>query len=837
MANYIKIRDLSSYSTNAGGTVTGIYTGDYMALASRLPSNGGLESVQNTRRATIADTIRLYNEAQTIADAVAAAPPGTTPDQAADELAGGGQLATSPVEVFWDTDANDGAGGCRITNDPSLTARTFGSLIELGQGLSYSYVEGPNVPGTPGGESCTEKTYTLGLTPTTDVTATTFILFIGRNEYLDDASNYGAGVLTNWQASDNVLTDVSESSSPEVQATGNYLLYGSGNLRGPGWMRTSFQGATWSGNPLSHNGVENVPVHDAELSTRALIDTTQVLESGVMDISAGVNEVTTLNKVLEQIYGYGGYASAKCVANPFISLDSANAYAQTNFDKATSTIIFWIRGDGPQGNMASTADRAAIHGTPVGRTPFLCRNHYMVSPVAGKPRKINYDFSRRTSTNVTLPFNPIANRTLVWQWYGDNRYTSMTNVHFKMYGMGLGQANGTVALYLFRYAGDSNTRWDNSILDWSDSSNERLLPSPGSENPVCNQVHQLYESATVNFSASFANYSSGMRVAQDNIDGISDYDDYSRFRPCVEYITNRKVNIGAFINSDGSDSLQRNFTFRPNNYSIGGLANKTSNTIHAWQRFRDGTAGVNEGLRCTHWNELWGSTHQLLAAPYVCNSSTYIDKSYIEYATTNMGNSAITLVDWGLADSTVPFKPSAALGCGNMIITKNSKTAANGCTGYGVVSAMVTGSYRPFNHLDNTYNGSIATIRQATDSTTVTLNPIQVQNIGTLGSVPGLYLPTPMAANSVDGWIGRITGGFATTMLNGFGAVPNTADGSGPLLRQCAQTLVPQDTLAPDTDYFPLFTGMSWMDNTTIKYNDDPFPYYVTHTNAWGTTM
>ena len=421
MANYIKIRDLDSYSTNAAGSVTGIYTGDYMALASRLPSNGGLESVQNTRRATIADTIRLYNEAQTIADSIAAAAAAgseQSPDEIQDDLADVTVQLDSPMlTTTWDPLANDGAGGCRVTNDPSLTARTFGSVIELGQGLSYTatLVPGSTVDG------CSNYTYSLGLTPTTDVTATTFILFIGRNEYLDDASNYGAGVLTNWQATDNVLTNVVESTEPTVQATGNYLLYGSGNLRGPGWMRTSFQGATWSGNPLSHNGVENVPVSDAESTKRALIDTTQVLESGVMDISAGVNEVTTLNKVLQQMYGYASFANAKCVANPFISLDSANSYAQSNFDKATSTIIFWIRGDGPQGNMSSIADRSAIHNSPAGRTPFLCRNHYMSSPVAGKPRKINYDFSRKTSTNVTLPYNPIANRTLVWQWYGGKR--------------------------------------------------------------------------------------------------------------------------------------------------------------------------------------------------------------------------------------------------------------------------------------------------------------------------------------------------------------------------------------------------------------------------------
>ena len=253
-----------------------------------------------------------------------------------------------------------------------------------------------------------------------------------------------------------------------------------------------------------------------------------------------------------------------------------------------------------------------------------------------------------------------------------------------MYGLGLGQANDTVALYLFRYAGTSTTKWDNSIIDWSDSSNERLLPAPGNENAVCNQLHQVYDSATVNFSASFANYSSGMRAAQDNINGISDYDDYSRFRPSCEYITNRKVNLGAFINSDGSSSLQRNFTFRPNNYSIGGLANRTTNTLHAWQRFRDGTAGAKEGMIFGTWNTLNGTTHQLLAAPYVCNSSTYRDKSLISYATTNNGNTAITLVDWGLTDSTVPFKPSAAAGCGDMIITKAETTAGNGCTGYGV---------------------------------------------------------------------------------------------------------------------------------------------------------
>jgi hypothetical protein len=56
-------------------------------------------------------------------------------------------------------------------------------------------------------------------------------------------------------------------------------------------------------------------------------------------------------------------------------------------------------------------------------------------------------------------------------------------------------------------------------------------------------------------------------------------------------------------------------------------------------------------------------------------------------------------------------------------------------------------------------------------------------------------------------------------------------------MRQSAYVLVPQDTLTPDMYYFPIFTGMSWMDNTVVKYNDDPFPYYATHTDAWGNIM
>lgn len=838
MANYIKIRDLDSYSTNAAGAVTGIYTGDYMALASRLPSNGGLESVQNTRRATIADTIRLYNEAQTIADAIAAAPDGTSADQIQDELADVTvQLDAPLLTTAWDPLANDGAGECRVTNDPSLTARTFSSVIELGQGLSYTATL---VPGSTDAQGCSDYTYSLGLTPVSDVTSTTFILFIGRNEYLDNAANYGAGVLANWQATDNVLTNVVESTSPTVQGTGNYLLYGSGNLNGPGWMRTSFQGATWSGNPLSHNGAENVPVSDAELSPRALIDTTQVLESGVMDISAGVNEVTTLNKVLQQAYGYGGYANAKCVANPFISLDSACTYATNNFDLASSTIVFWIRGDGPQGNMSSVADRAAIAGSPVGRTAFTMKNIHFVSPVAGKPRKINYDFGPKTSTNVTLPFNPIANRTLVWQWYSYANYVALTNVHFKMFGLGQSQQIAHVGLNLFRYAGTSNTKWDNSIIDWSDSSNER---PDGQQVDVANQIHQNYDSATVNYAGQFANYSSGMRAAQNAVYGISDYDDYSRFRPAIEYITNRNVRFGSFTVA-ALTSLQRNYTFRPNNYSIGGLANQSSNTIHSWQRFRDGTAGAKEGFYFSTWMNLNNAAHVYMATPYVVNSATYRDKSRIDYATTNNGNTSITLVDWGLANSTVPFKPSAALGCGDMIITKTVKTEALGtvyaCTGYGVVSVMVTGTTylsQPFNYLDGSYNGANACIRQVSDSTSMLVEPGEVQNTVQRNHVPPSYPPTAMGANGVDGWIGRVTGGYTSTMLNGYGAVPLTSLGSGPLLRQCAYPLVAQDTVAPETDLFPIFTGISWMDNTLVKYLDDPYPYYTNHTDVHGTPM
>lgn len=193
MANYIKIRDLSSYSTNAGGVVTGIYTGDYMALASRLPANGGLESVQNTRKAAVADVIRLYNEAQTIADAVAAAPDGTSPEDIANDLANpSAELPATTLTTAYDAEA----GACRVTNDPSLTARTFGSIVKLGGGLTYA---AKPIDGSADIEGCQDYEYTLGLTPSTDVESSTFILFIGRNEYLDDASNYGvAGPLLNW---------------------------------------------------------------------------------------------------------------------------------------------------------------------------------------------------------------------------------------------------------------------------------------------------------------------------------------------------------------------------------------------------------------------------------------------------------------------------------------------------------------------------------------------------------------------------------------------------------------------------------------------------------------
>jgi hypothetical protein len=542
-----------------------------------------------------------------------------------------------------------------------------------------------------------------------------------------------------------------------------------------------------------------------------------------MDISAGVNEVTTLNKVLQQAYGYGGFANAKCVANPFISLDSANSYAQMNFDKATSTIIFWIRGDGPQGNMASTADRSAIHGAPVGRSAFICRNHYMVSPVAGKPRKINYDFGPKTSTNVTLPYNPVVNRTLVWQWHSANVYTCLTNVHFKMYGLGISQDITNVAFYLFRYAGRSTTRWDNSILDWSDGTMQR--PS-ASMNAVCNQVHQLYNEATVNFSSQFFNYSSGMRAEQDSLNSISDYDDYSRLRPAIEYITNSKVNLGNFIASDGT-SLQRNFTFRPNNYSFGGLANKSINTIHAWQRFRDGTAGVNEGLYFQEWDVLYGTVHQLLATPYMANSATYVDKSTITYGHNNQGNTKLSLGSNTMWDAGVPFKPTAALGFGNLTHTASHLTASNGCTGYGVGAVMITGSTRPFNYLDiHSYNGANSCLRQSSDMTT-TLGPTSTD----------LYPPTAMLANGVDGWVGRITGGYTSFLLNGYGAVPGTSDGSGPLEQLAAYDLVRIDTVSPLHRNWNIFSGMGWMDNTTIKYLDDPVPYYVNHTNAGGTSM
>lgn len=800
MANYIKIRDLSSYSTNAGGVVTGIYTGDYMALASRLPANGGLESVQNTRKAAVADVIRLYNEAQTIADAVAASD-GSTPEQIANDLANpNAELPATTLTTAYDTEA----GECRVVNDPSLTARTFGSIVKLGGGLTY---EAKEIDGSADVGDCKDYQYTLGLTPSTDVESSTFILFIGRNEYLDDASNYGvAGPLLNWTAGQNALTDTnSVTNSPDVATnTGNYLLYGSGNQNGATWGRASVQGPVWSGLGYSVADAVNVP--------RSLINTNQVLESGVMDSSPGDNEVTTLEEVLKQIYGYANYSKAKCVANPFVSLNAACDYATRNFDLPSSTIIYWIRGDGPQGNMRSFADELACIGSPMGTHPFNHKQTSMISPVAGKPRKINYYFGPVTSTDDDLNQNPIADRTLVWSWAQDSYQVTLTNVHFKLLGLGASQDLIYRSLYLFRYAGTSNTRWDNSIIDWSDQSNARSVPTA----IVANQLHQPYNSAAVNFDASFALFSSGMRHSIPEV-GFNRYEDYSRFRPAVEYITNKNVNLNVFMNQDNA-SLVRQFTFNPHIYAIG--PNKALSSLHAWQRFRDGTAGVNPGFYFGSWNVMSATCQQLHATPIVAESVAYRNASYVTYAHTNRGTTNIMLGSNSLSDSPVPFEPSAALGFEDALITISDITA-NGCTGYGVAAPLPTGSQRPMNYLGDAYNGADSCIRQT--------GPTNSTNLTNSNLIK--YPPSGVTESGPDGWVGRITGGYGPTLLNGIGAVPNSIppSGSGPLLRRYSTAIKAQDTADPGELNGPLFSGMMGVDNTVVKYLDDPYPYYTTH--------
>jgi hypothetical protein len=797
MANYIKIRDLDSYSTNAAGAVTGIYTGDYMALASRLPSNGGLESVQNTRRATIADTIRLYNEAQTIADAVAAsvaAGNNQSADQIAQDLANiSVQLPSPMLTTAWDPTLNGGDGACGVSNDPSLTARTFGSVIALGQGLSYTATP---VEGSADAEGCSDYTYSLGLTPVTDVTATTFILFVGRNETLDDANNYPMG---GYAAGDNALTDA----TPGEPGTGNYLLRGSGR----GASEITYQQPTWRDATV-------LPTIDSH-ALRALIDTTQVLESGV------TGDLGTLKSALSQVHGYSSFQSAKCVANPFVSINEAVGYATNNFDLASSTIIYWIRGED---NCVSYADRSAIYNTPGGMNHFNHRRNYIVSPVAGKPRKINYDLGLEIKSDnqgtPNLNWSPVPPANLICTFGAGNNNSAITNVWFKYVGVGASQAIRTANNYLFRYAG-GHTNWDNSIIDWSDTSNEHGWDGAVSAVSFA-LVHQNYNDSTLGFEAHFWLRSHGMYDSLLNIPHlVLNYPDYSRFRPGIEYITNRRVRIGQLFNNNGP-CLMRLYSFNMNNFSVGGLdaANWKSSNVSSMHRFRDGTAGAKLGFQFNNLFALDGGTEVLQANSILAESKEYVDASYTAYGCLGV-NGACNLMVYGNA-TIWPKEPTAGDGFGNTADTLlYSDTAVNvdGHLSYRSPSAFSTGRApdgEDWNYLDsNAALGTITTIRVASPDTP----------IGTSASSLIYYPAAPITESpSTEGWLGRITGGYGRTCLVGVSGVPGASppSGTGPLQLYGGENLRTIDS-ASTTNRTPLFTGMYAVSNSLYKYIDDPW--------------
>ena len=154
MATYIKIRELTPY---AG--MTGVFTGDMLALALDTTTPGTPHTVEGTQRATVDQVINSYNIQA--AEALAA-DAGITPAELANPNT---TLPSSTSNVITTYDSSSSQ--CVISEDPSLTARTFSSVIKIGGGLEYS----PTVQSTDA-NGC--QTYSYALSTASSATAVDF---------------------------------------------------------------------------------------------------------------------------------------------------------------------------------------------------------------------------------------------------------------------------------------------------------------------------------------------------------------------------------------------------------------------------------------------------------------------------------------------------------------------------------------------------------------------------------------------------------------------------------------------------------------------------------------
>ena len=151
MANYIKIRDLTSYPQNADHT--GVYSGDMFAMALNTTDPGSPHAIDGTQRATVRQVIESYNT--TVAQN-SAAPAGVSPGP---DLQGG---------VVVDNDPSSPTYGQVLDGGDSLTASTFANYVTIGGGLEYL----PTCTPDPSDASRNICTYSLSLA--TSSSSTTF---------------------------------------------------------------------------------------------------------------------------------------------------------------------------------------------------------------------------------------------------------------------------------------------------------------------------------------------------------------------------------------------------------------------------------------------------------------------------------------------------------------------------------------------------------------------------------------------------------------------------------------------------------------------------------------
>ena len=414
MANYIKIRDLGDYSRDDDGNITGIYSGDYAALSSRPPSEGGLEPIENTRKAPIADIIKTVNLAE---KEERAKDNDIDPIELADPDV---PLPPSFGKIILGKNEED---ECVIKEDPTLTARTFESIVKLGGGLNYGFEREAG----GGQDGCDALIPSITLTPANDVASTTFIVFIGKHPELD--INGAPGWLSD--AAGNVLTGDSTEIGSKQNA--NFIL----------WQKTSAAGVlptTYDSVQYSDNSWKTEQANGTVFCDDTNEERVMVSASGVFDYMAANDgalgtlptEKPRITRITDQ-FGtpFHGQTSFRAVLNPFMSLYSAFDWCNNNFDLEKVNIKAYLR---DPNLVDKNADFFAIRNArnnssallQVHRT-YTFGSIEFYSPIVGAPRKLTQDLGIVASDGTVVSHR---NGSQIQFWYGSkNNESRFTNVH------------------------------------------------------------------------------------------------------------------------------------------------------------------------------------------------------------------------------------------------------------------------------------------------------------------------------------------------------------------------------------------------------------------------